>query len=54
MKEKNAGAWSVGILTGSNILGYTEDEYNTADKTEIENRKKKLKKNILRLVLTLL
>ena len=44
---KNAGAWSVGILTGSNILGYTEDEYNTADKTEIENRKEKAKEKYI-------
>lgn len=24
----NAGAWSIGILTGSNLLGLTEEEYN--------------------------
>ncbi|MBQ8296541.1 MAG: phosphonoacetaldehyde hydrolase [Ruminococcus sp.] len=31
LEGKNAGAWSIGILTGSNLLGLTEDEYNSMD-----------------------
>ena len=27
LEGKNAGAWSVGILTGSNLLGLTREEY---------------------------
>ena len=36
---KNAGAWSVGILTGSNLLGLTQAEYQAADPGELEARK---------------
>lgn len=28
---KNAGAWSIGILTGSNLLGLTKEEYDVMD-----------------------
>ena len=37
---KNAGAWSVGILTGSNLLGLTQAEYQAADPGELEARKR--------------
>lgn len=40
LEGKNAGAWSVGILTGSNILGLTEDEYNALPLEEVKKRKK--------------
>lgn len=36
---KNAGAWSVGILTGSNLLGLTREEYLAAQPEELEARK---------------
>ena len=36
---KNAGAWSVGILTGSNLLGVSREEYETMDPSELERRK---------------
>lgn len=38
---KNAGAWSIGILTGSNLLGLTREEYENAAPDELERRKKK-------------
>ena len=36
---KNAGAWSVGILTGSNLLGLTKEEYEAMDPEELKKRK---------------
>ena len=40
MKEgKNAGAWSVGILTGSNLLGLTEEEAGAMEPAELERRR---------------
>ena len=38
---KNAGAWSVGILTGSNLLGLTQAEYQAMAPDELEARKRK-------------
>ena len=38
---KNAGAWSVGILTGSNLLGLTQAEYQAMPLEELERRKQK-------------
>ena len=38
---KNAGAWSVGILTGSNLLGLTQAEYNSMAPDELEARKQR-------------
>lgn len=32
---KNAGAWSVGILVGSNLLGLTKQEYDNISATEL-------------------
>ena len=39
LEGKNAGAWSVGILTGSNLLGLTQAEYAAMDPKELERRK---------------
>lgn len=36
---KNAGAWSIGILTGSNLLGLTQAEYQAADPGELDARR---------------
>ena len=36
---KNAGAWSIGILTGSNLLGLTLEEYQAVQSDELERRK---------------
>ena len=36
---KNAGAWSIGILTGSNLLGLTQAEYEAMAPDELEQRK---------------
>lgn len=36
---KNAGAWSIGILTGSNLLGLTRDEYEAMEPGELARRK---------------
>lgn len=44
---KNAGAWSVGILTGSNILGLTEDEYNALSSEALAKHKAEAKKKYL-------
>ena len=38
---RNAGAWSVGILTGSNLLGLSQEEYEAMDSAELEKRKEK-------------
>ncbi len=38
---KNAGAWSVGILTGSNLLGLTRAEYEAMAPDELDERKQK-------------
>lgn len=39
MEGKNAGAWSIGILKGSNLLGLTEDEYMAMSKQELDRLK---------------
>lgn len=31
LEGKNAGAWSVGILTGSNLLGLSQEEYEALE-----------------------
>lgn len=36
---KNAGAWSIGILTGSNLLGLSQEEYNAMPVGQLEQRK---------------
>ena len=44
---KNAGAWSIGILKGSNLLGLTEDEYNSLSAEELAKYKAKAKQKYL-------
>ena len=39
LEGKNAGAWSVGILAGSNLLGLTQREYDSMEPQELEKRK---------------
>jgi phosphonoacetaldehyde hydrolase len=41
---RNAGSWSIGILEGSNLLGYTLEEFKKADKKEILKKKEEVKK----------
>lgn len=41
LEGKNAGAWSIGILTGSNLLGLSQKEYDAMDLQELKNRKRK-------------
>ena len=38
---KNAGAWSVGILTGSNLLGLTKAEYEAMSAEDLNARKRR-------------
>lgn len=47
LEGKNAGAWSIGILTGSNLLGLTEAEYLAMDAEELKNRKEQTKQKYL-------
>lgn len=35
---KNAGAWAIGILKGSNLMGLSQDEYEQASAEEIRSR----------------
>ncbi len=44
---KNAGAWSIGILTGSNLLGLTETEYNEMSENELTELKETTKQRYL-------
>ena len=37
---KNAGAWSIGILQGSNLLGLTREEYDQMETSELAERMK--------------
>lgn len=43
LEGKNAGAWTVGVLTGSNLVGLSLEEYTNAPKEEIDARKEKAK-----------
>lgn len=40
MEGKNAGAWSVGVLTGSNLLGLSQEEYDAMRPEELKKRKR--------------
>ena len=45
LEGKNAGAWSVGIIKGSNVVGLNEAEYNALDeqaKKELHEKAKKI------------
>lgn len=44
---KNAGAWSIGILTGSNLLGLAQGEYEAMAPDELECRKQEATKRYL-------
>lgn len=44
---KNGGAWSIGILTGSNLLGLTKEEYETMGQEELAQRKEEAKKRYM-------
>ena len=37
---KNAGAWSIGILTGSNLLGLSQAEYDAMPAEQLAQRKR--------------
>ncbi len=39
LEGKNAGAWSVGILNGSNLLGLSQEEYDAISPEELNIRK---------------
>ena len=39
LEGKNAGAWSVGILVGSSLMGLSQEEYDNATEAELEARK---------------
>lgn len=43
----SAGAWSVGILVGSSLMGLSQDEYEKASLEEIEARKEAARKAYL-------
>lgn len=44
LEGKNAGAWSIGVLKGSNILGLTEKEYNQMPQEQLEVYKETARK----------
>lgn len=35
LEGKNAGAWNIGLLTGSNLLGLTQNEYEGMDRDKL-------------------
>lgn len=41
LEGKNAGAWSIGILQGSNLLGLSKQQYDAMDPEELEQLKQK-------------
>ena len=47
LEGKNAGCWTVGILTGSNLVGLSEAEYRAASREAIEVRKEKARRAYL-------
>lgn len=47
LEGKNAGAWTIGIITGSNALGLTEEEYRAMEQTVLEQKKNIVKKKYL-------
>ena len=40
LEGKNAGAWSVGVLNGSNLMGLSQEEYQAMDAGALEQRKR--------------
>lgn len=47
LEGKNAGAWSVGILVGSSLMGLSQEEYDNASEPEIAARKEAARKAYL-------
>lgn len=47
LEGKNAGAWSVGILVGSSLMGLSQEEYDNATDAEMEARKDAARKAYL-------
>ncbi len=43
----NAGAWSVGVITGSNEMGLTEEEYRQCPAEELSRMKNEVKQRML-------
>lgn len=43
LEGKNAGAWSIGLLEGANLLGLREEEYKAMSESEIEALKRETK-----------
>ena len=41
LEGKNAGAWSIGILNGSNLLGLSQEEFHTMDAEQLKQCKQK-------------
>lgn len=44
---KNAGAWSIGLLTGSNLMGLTKEEADTMDPKELAKRKEETRRKYM-------
>ena len=47
LEGKNAGAWSVGILVGSNLLGLTKEEYSALSPKELAELKARTRKKYM-------
>ena len=47
LEGKNAGAWSIGVLTGSNLLGLTKEEYDAMDFEQRQEKKRKAEEKYL-------
>ena len=43
----NAGVWSVGLITGSNEMGLTEEEYNRCPTDELAKMKADVRRRML-------
>ena len=41
---KNAGAWAIGILKGSNLMGLSQEEYEQASAEELHSRSENARK----------
>lgn len=43
----NAKVWTIGVITGSNEMGITEEEYNQLSDAERDNRKQEVRQRML-------
>ena len=43
----NAGVWTVGVITGSNEMGLTEEEYSQCPKEELEKMKETVRQRMI-------